>query len=358
MKMKKYLLMILSVFFLLQGCDRKFNANELLAPNSGGGNITGDTVYVQLNPAWEGFNNPQDIYIGHDGFLYVADTDNNRIVLMNVAGQILGSLSIQKPVSIAQDYKLNLIVCAEFDTLNQTYSAVYKIDLFSVDHQIDEAQPVRLLPRATDLSKPERRYTAAVAFFNNMFYVARTGPDNSSLFDPDNSILMFIPKSFYGGGEGDTLLGRLPNIDPVSSGLLTANQISSLTSFDKRNINMVVTLTGNTNFKAQQWDYVISQIEEKYVSYFSPGDSVEFSKPNRFVQPEGSTVDPSGNIFIVDAAKDSVFKFNAFGNELQSFGGSEVFNKPSGVAFNNKTLYIADSGNNRILRFILSTDIR
>jgi DNA-binding beta-propeller fold protein YncE len=85
---------------------------------------------------------------------------------------------------------------------------------------------------------------------------------------------------------------------------------------------------------------------------------VEFSKPNRFVQPAGSTVDPSGNIFIVDAAKDSVFKFNAFGNELQSFGGSEVFNKPSGVAFNNKTLYIADSGNNRILRFILSTDIR
>ena len=358
MKMKKYLLVIISAFFLIQGCDRKFNANDLLAPNAGTGNITGDTLYVELNPVWGGFNNPQDIYLGREPFIYVADTDNNRIVMMNVDGQILGTLSIKKPIAIAQDYKLNLIVCAEFDTLGQTYSAVYKIDLFAVGHQIGEATPVRLLPRQSDLSKPLRRYTAVTAFFNNMFYVARTGPDNSSLFDPDNSILIFIPKSLYGGGEGDTLIGRVPNIDPISSGLLTANQISSLSSFDKRNINLVVTLTGNTSFKAQQWNYVITQIEEKYVSYFSPSDSVDFSKPNRFEQPEGSTIDPSGNIFIVDAAKDSVFKFNAFGNELQSFGGPDVFNHPSGVAYFNKTLYVADAGNNRILRFVLSTDIQ
>ncbi len=66
----------------------------------------------------------------------------------------------------------------------------------------------------------------------------------------------------------------------------------------------------------------------------------------------------SGNIFVVDAAKDSVYKFNAFGNELQSFGGRDIFNNPHGVAFFDRTLYIADSGNNRILRFILSTDIQ
>ncbi len=47
-------------------------------------NIGGDTVYVQLNPVWEGFNNPQDIYVGRDPFIYVADTDNDRVVMMNL----------------------------------------------------------------------------------------------------------------------------------------------------------------------------------------------------------------------------------------------------------------------------------
>jgi len=48
--------------------------------------------------------------------------------------------------------------------------------------------------------------------------------------------------------------------------------------------------------------------------------------------------------------------FNSFGDELQSFGGTDVFNEPHSVAFFDKTLYVADTGNNRILRFILSTD--
>jgi hypothetical protein len=364
MKMKRSLLIFMSAIFLLAGCDRKFNTEELVAPNTGGGNIGGDTVYVQLNPVWGGFNNPQDVYIGHDQFIYVADTDNDRVVMMNVAGQVLGSISIKKPVAISQDFRLNLIVCGETDitdTLtNQvvTYSAVYKIDLFAVGHQISQAVPVRILPRTSDLSKPLRKYTGVTTFYNNMYYIARKGPDNSSLFDPDNSILIGLPKSSYGGGQGDTIIGRVPNIDPVSSGLVTANEISALASFNKRNINLVVTLTGSTNFKAQQWNYYVSPIEEKYVSRFSPSDSVDFSRPNRFAQPEGCTIDPSGNIFVVDAVKDSVFKFNAFGNELESFGGAEVFDQPHGVAFFDRTLYVADSGNNRILRFILSTDIR
>jgi DNA-binding beta-propeller fold protein YncE len=80
-------------------------------------------------------------------------------------------------------------------------------------------------------------------------------------------------------------------------------------------------------------------------------------QPGIFLQPEGSALDNSGNIFIADAAKDSIFKFNAYGDKLLSFGGSENFNQPQGVAFFNKTLYVADTGNDRILRFTLSTEL-
>lgn len=346
---------------VLFGCADKFDITQFDSEKNPG-NIGGDTVYIQLNPVWDGFNKPQAMILGKEPFLYVADTENNRIVMMNLDGQILGTKNIKNPIALAQDYKLNLIVCAEFDTLvngvTQTFSAVYKMDLFSVSHQIQDAPLVRLLPRSTDFNKPLRKYTGVCTFYDNTFYVARTGPDNSSIFDPDNSLLLFHPKKRYGGTSGDTLIGRVPNIDPVSSGLVSANQVSSLTSFNKRNIDLVITLVGNNSFKTQWWTYFVSPLEEKYISRFSPNDGVEFAAPNKFDRPVGTAIDNAGNIFIADAGKDSIYKFSQFGEELQSFGGTSIFNQPSAVAFFDQTLYVVDKGNNRILRFILSTDLR
>ena len=42
---------------------------------------------------------------------------------------------------------------------------------------------------------------------------------------------------------------------------------------------------------------------------------------------------------------------------MESFGGPEIFSSPHAVAYFDKTIYVADTDNNRILRFILSTDI-
>jgi hypothetical protein len=350
------------VIMAIASCMEKFDINEIDTGN-GNVNIGGDTVFIQLNPVWEGFNKPQDIMVGREPFIYVADTENDRIVLMNLAGDILGSKSIQKPIALAQDYRLNLIVCAEFDTTfggqTQTFSAVYKIDLFSVSHQIEIAPIKRLLPRSTDLNRPELKYTGVSAFFNNIFYVARTGPNNSSFVDPDNSILIFVPKKIIGGEESDTLIGRVPNIDPIGQGPVSAYGISSMTSFDVQNIDIVITLTGDNSFKAQWLKYVITPIDQRYQSNFSPNSGVAFMIPNKFERPEGSAIDRSGNIYIADAGKDSIYKFNSFGDELQSFGafgGDDKFNQPHGVAFFDKTLYVADTGNDRVVRFILSTD--
>lgn len=349
-----------SVFFLVS-CAEKFDINQFQS-DSGNANIGGDTVYVKLSPDWTGFNNPQDIYIGREPFIYVADTDNDRLVMMNLSGQILSTRAIKKPTSITQDYQLNLIVCAEFDTLvdgqTKKFSAVYKIDLVKSNHQMDNAPINRLLPRTVDLNFPQRKYGGVTTFFDNSFYVARQGPNNSSIFDPDNSILIFQPKSFYGKGDGDTLVGRVANVDPISSGLVSANQISSLRSLNKKNFDFIATLTGNNNFKSQWFHYQITQIDERYVSQFSPQDGIGFIIPNKFLQPEGSWVDNEGNIYIADAGKDSIYKFNSFGDELQSFGGPNIFKSPYSVAFFDRTLYVADTGNNRILRFILSTDLR
>jgi len=353
------ILFILIVFFT--SCTEKF---DLTGIDTGDGNVNigGDTVYIQLNPVWEGFNRPQDIMVGREPFIYVADTENNRVVMLNLNGDVLGSRAINRPVALAQDYKLNLIVCAQFDTVvggvSQTFSAVYKIDLVSSSHQLSSANIKRLLPRPADLNRPLVKYTGTCAFFNNVFYISRKGPNNTSFVDPDNSILIFSPKKLLGvPSEEDTLIGRVPNIDPLGQGLVSANEISSLASFNDQTIDMIVTLTGENSFKSQWLKYVISPIDQRYLSNYSP-NSVSFMIPNKFSRPEGSAVDQSRNIFIADADRDSIYKFNSFGDELQSFGsfGDDSFNEPHGVAFFDKTLYVADTGNNRIVRFILSTE--
>lgn len=358
---KLYITLFIIISFT--GCADKINRPTT---SEGNANIGGDTVFVQLSPVWDGFNKPKDMIIGREPFLYVADTENDRIVMMNLDGAILGTRSITKPIALAQDHRLNLIVSAKFDTIvggqTRTYNAVYKIDLFSSGHQIETATMTRVLPRVADFARSGQiniEYTGIAAFYDNSYYVARKGPSNTSIFDPDNSILHFVPKKNFGiAGGGDSLIGRVPNIDPISSGLVSANQISSLTSFNNRSIDIIITLTGQNSFKTQWLTYVVTPISEDYRSRFNPNDGIPFVKPNKFTRPEGTTIDASGNIYVADAGKDSIYKFNSFGDELIAFGGPSLFNEPHAVAFFDRTLYVVDTGNNRILRFILSTDLR
>ena len=365
MKVRKYIkhFIFTGVIIFLINCGDKFNLNQVEIGDDEV-NVGGDTVFVKLSPVWEGFNKPQDIMVGREPFIYVADTENDRVVMLNLAGQILGTRSIKHPVALAQDHRLNLIVVAQFDTSvgggTQTFSAVFKLDLVSVQHQIEIAPITRLLPRAEDLNRPEIEYTGACVFADNIFYVARKGPNNSGFGEPDidNSILIFKPKRFFrDGAEGDTLIGRVPNIDPLGQGPVTAFEISSLTSFNNQSIDIIITLTGGTSFKANWLHFQITPIDQRYVSNFSPASGLDLVIPNRFEQPEGSAMDPSGNIYIADAGKDSIYKFNAFGDLLIAFGGPDQFKEPHSVAFFDKTLYVADTGNNRILRFTLSTDL-
>lgn len=122
-----------------------------------------------------------------------------------------------------------------------------------------------------------------------------------------------------------------------------------MTSFNKRNIDFIATLAGESSFKAQWFYFYSSGIEERYYSKFDPViDGVAFVKPNRFQAPTGSCIDPSGNIFIADAGKDSVLKFNSNGVEMHSFGGTNfLLNQP--VLLFDKVLFALDAGKIRYL---------
>ncbi len=77
-----------------------------------------DTSYVELFPPFSGFSGAEDILIGNDQLLYVADTKANRVVMMNRAGQILSEKSMLHPLSLAQDTRLDLLVGGEVALAN------------------------------------------------------------------------------------------------------------------------------------------------------------------------------------------------------------------------------------------------
>jgi DNA-binding beta-propeller fold protein YncE len=75
---------------------------------------------------------------------------------------------------------------------------------------------------------------------------------------------------------------------------------------------------------------------------------------NRFFQPEGIAVDRAGNIYVADSGNDRVMKFNSRGRFRKrlgkhgSFPGEYV--QPWGVAVGGRTVFVIDQGNYRIHR--------
>ncbi len=335
-------------------CGDKFNVDTLgvtRPPDS-----YGDTSYVLQQPIWGGFSSPSDITVGHEPFLYVAETNANRIAMLDLSGARIGvSRPIPRPIAIAQDYRFNLLICAELDTVINgqaaTFGAVYKVDLVAASHDIASA-PVTLV--YFEPSAPQRRFTGVAVLADNSYYVTRTGPNNASIVDPDDAVMLFSKT-----GQVASKV-QWPVLAVDGTGLTTITSPTGICTLPRKSSDFIFTQKGNKSLFRMQW---ITQRTTgdvtQWESWYTPSrdGAVDFLRVNLFSEPEGVTADGAGNVYVVDAAKDSVFTFNASGFLTQAFGGPNQFRHPRGLAYFDKTLYIADTGNNRILRFKLSTDL-
>ncbi len=361
--MKRVVHNALFCLLLCAGCQEvRFPIDSL--PQGDINTNIGDTVYVQQNPVWAGFNHPQAIIVGNEPFVYVADTDNDRVVMLDLIGRVIGySKPIRRPVSLSQDKRLQLVVCAQFDTLlpgkstPTTFGAVYRIDLVSGNHDITRVTPKRVFFEPGDST---RRYAGVATLYNNQYYVCRNGQKNEpTRLDRDIAILLF--------SKDDQLLSPVTtSFSPDGTGLLSLGNLSAIATMPTaRSVEFVFCQTGQNSLYKVQWIRLVTEGQTtNFLSKFYPsldGD-IDILKINHFSSPAGATLDPSGNLYVVDAAKDSLFRFSSRGIERYSFGGTGSregkFRQPYGVAYFDKTLYVADRGNNRIVRFKLSSDLQ
>ena len=125
MKIVNNIFLFLITVLLLNGCGEKLDLSQFPISNNGNINVA-DTLYILQTPVWNGFNRPEDVLLGNEPLVYVADTKNNRIVQMDIAGGTIGEIAINNPRKLAQDYNFDLLVIADsVVSTSDTVSIIY-----------------------------------------------------------------------------------------------------------------------------------------------------------------------------------------------------------------------------------------
>jgi hypothetical protein len=352
---EKYGWMLLVLTLLLGSCE----SQPSLPPDRQSAVL--DTAYVQVTPPFSGFDGPEDILIGRDQLLYVADTRANRLVMLNRAGQVMSERRMLHPRSLGQDTRLDLIVGGELVAPSgDTVAAVFRLHLVSASP--DSAHRLEVAPMETvwvELSRPARRFPGVAVLTENDYLVVRSGPDNSSFVDPDARVLLFNKNDAF-------ITPLLPPTTRVGRGITDMNVPTGITSFVGTRNFIVIQSSEGVAYGAIWLTYLRNADFDGWLPRFDParpGDrSVDFILPDRYSLPQGVTIDRArGDIFVADAALDSVFKFNSRGRFLnESFGRVRSLGsmkRPTGLAFFEKILYVLDGETGKVLRFRLSTDV-
>jgi len=317
-----------------------------------------DTTYLELYPPFQlGFNKPTAILVGKDQLFYVADTKNDRVVMMDVAGGYIDECHIRNPISLAQDYRLDLLVGGVVEKSDGSLvGALFRIHLLDALHNLKNADIDTIWKES---AHPNRRFVGIGVLPDNQFLVSRTGPNNSSGIDPDTRVMNFSEQNEYITPISDLITG-------MGTGISFINQLTQLAIYPGTKDFVLLQRNIGVAYGALWMTFVKEGDSfEGYKPKFDPTNhkdaGVDFIRPNRFITPSGVAIDNKRlDIFIIDVAQDSVFKFNSRGAfKSASFGLTRTNYRmvsPTGAAFFDKTLFIADSSANCIFRFKLSSD--
>jgi hypothetical protein len=348
---------VLPLFAVASGCEEKYDLATLPQPEA----VVLDTAYVRFDPPFGGFVGAEDILIGNDQLLYVADTRANRIVMLNRAGQQLSARQVLAPLSLAQDSRLDLLVGGSLVAANgDTAGALFRVHLVSSNadsaHRLDLA---RIETVWVERARSQRRFPGLTVFGDNSYLAVRTGPDNSSFIDPDARVLLFDARDRY--------VTPIPALNTrIGTGIADIYRPTAIASFPGVKDFVLTQLSEGVAYGAIWLRYEQSSDFDGWIPKFDPAQAadagVDFIRPNRFLAPAAVAIDKSRReLFIADAGLDSIFKFTSRGAfKAESFGpvrSGGTLQHPTGLAFYESVLYVLDSRSGFILRYRLSTDI-
>ncbi len=346
---------------------------------------------------------PTDVFVGFDELIYV--TDARGLHVLDRAGRPLRFEPLQQATNVIQDRRLHVYVTSVRDTTvadtAYTLPAVYRFSgLTTGAVQIEDIilfpfdDPVRSLSRQrTPVRSDEQvRFTGLALQPDNSIYISRRGPDVADSRVPRQAAYDAVVLYDRTGRalRVEALSATLPSlrsaINPadVISPVAPPQQLSFPASAAGR-----LYLAQQGESRSLRFSILAFDITEGVDGIdIAPipgllgvvGDTTRGSRflfeENRFASPSdlAVTTDGTNYLFVIDSALDSLYAFTLSGIEgVQppagaqdsrpvnvSFGGSggggQQFRNPQGVAYFRRTVFVADTGNNRISRFRLTTD--
>ena len=405
MRIPRTLILIMLAFFLnacgfLLGEKEDETVKEIFEDGAIDPEVNPSSVgYVPVLPYWTNVNAPIDVFVGYDEMVYVVDADGLKV--FDQKGELHLTIPIQGAVEVTMDRRLHVYVAGRVDVdlcldgSTENVAAVYHLAnpssgniqfLDTLIHPICDVTRNSTCFRGPDDISVE--FTGLTVLADNTLYVSRRGPRNdlTSIARPDNTILFF--------DEDGNNTGYAKGLNPVSSSLKSTLGVQAIAGFagPPQRLNGMSTsrefLLLQNSPMAEYGALWIKRFEDPEAGvYFAENAGLVdqdltqadrfLYQPNRFSIPSDIYVAPdfTGYIFLVDEGLDSLYQFTPKGYEgvnppstytskkqiLASFGGYGSgpfeFKDPSGVCYYERTVFVADKGNNRIARFKLSTDL-
>lgn len=356
-----------------------------------------EVAYVPVQPILNQFVRPVDIIAGFDELIYVVDEATQEVIALDESGRELARKFIQGAKAVAQDRRLNLLVIGTFtDTSSNNAvdrSCIYRLDLnggiaYGLQYATIKNRIIHpFYFKTTAISKDEEVvFNRITVLSNNSFYVTRNGPVNlqTQSGGPDDAVLLFDDEDRFETPiiVSDNRGAQFSDFFKKPFGISSLAKPPQL-SVDNRGDFLFTSLDPNGALKVNYIEKLESVDGTAYVTKTDWSNDVSLAdqfinEPFKFEEPVGIEIsgDGSNYIFVIDRIKDSLYQFTSTGLEgvqpppasgetkfvRTSFGGRGIgpmqFNSPMAVAYSRRTVYVADAGNGRVLRFKLTLDIQ
>ena len=365
--MRKTLLPILLLVLVSGGCGERIKLPTNLPKSSAG---SSDTTYIPL-PAWTTaggvpFTGPQDVHVGFDGHVYIADTGNDRVVELDQGGNFIGQYGgVKEPWSVSQDRLLRLQATGG-NTIYVKQRAAPSFDsIYAAPDFYDSVMVMRpdtLID--TVIISPDSMVIDTLTGLLDTTYVVDTVRTSYKAIASDPRPVADYATYFvcdYTRNEIVRFVFREPDqLYSLGAAIPTGFDLSE--TMYPTGVFVYLTATRLRLLFCQSLSYFSVQLldGEDFSPLIPRTDSSEIYWQGTFGRAEDVAVDEFENILVVDQKGNRVLKFSPYGVLILSFGekgnGDGQFSDPRGIAYTDKILYVADTGNNRIQRFMLSTD--